>query len=501
MVGMTLANVLQMDPHDNSAYEKTLAMIQVYDRLVEMRSDDNTKLAPLLAKSWRFDDGGNLTLELREDAVFHSGRKVTAEDVVYSLCRPLQARLNAGSDYRPIGFTPENVGQLITAVDEHTVQIKRPGEISLLILMYSALAQPSGASLDKKLVLSNEKDGDFGRAFLKNNEAGGGRFTLGRWRPNELILLDRFDDHWMGPSAMRRIIVRNIPEAESQRLQLVHGDIDLAYTLNTTDYAALDPDPAIDVQKVVGDGYYHLAINTDHPILGKPDVRRALRSLIPYDGLQQSVMTYFGVPWHWPIAKGDLGAMPTDLPVAYDVAKAKELLAKAGHPDGFEVEILTLAQPPFADIATAFQQAAAPAGVKVKVTQGGGTIVYGQMRKRTFEMVVGRALGGHYGDPQSNVSNSMYNPDNSEKSALQNYAWRCGFQDKELNRLIEEAAGELDDGKRVQLYRTIQERYEELGPPFLLIGQRIDPFAVRADVKGIVGSPSWTTRWDLAEKS
>ena len=69
-----------------------------------------------------------------------------------------------------------------------------------------------------------------------------------------------------------------------------------------------------------------------------------------------------------------------------------------------------------------------------------------------------------------------------------------------LNEMIEQAAAELDDGKRAELYRQIQLRYVELGPPYHMVGQRIDPFAIRSDVKGVVGHPSWTTRWDLANK-
>lgn len=501
VVGMTLANVLQMDPHDNSAYEKTHLMIQVYDRLVETRADDDTKLEPLLAESWSFEPNGDLVLRLREGAVFHSGRKVTAEDVAWSLQRPLLASLNGGNEYREIGFTPENVRQLITAPDERTVRIAKPGRQSLLIFMYGVLSLPSAAVLDKQLVLANEKNGDFGADFLKTNAAGGGRYKLNRWNPNEVVLLDRFDEHWLGAAPMWRIVVRHIPEAQAQRLQIERGDIDMAYTLNVADYAALDANPEVDVQKVVGDGYYHIALNTNHPILGKPEVRKALRYLVPYDGLQKSVMSYFGQPWHRPIAQGRLGGDgQPDLPVAYDPARAKELLAAAGYPGGFEAEILTLSQPPFAEIATAFQQGAAEAGVRLKITQGGGTVVYGQMRKRTFDMVVGRALGGRYGDPHSNVSNSMYNPDNGESSSLQNYAWRVGFHDPQLNTMIEEAAAEADQAKRLDLYRAIEARYEELGPPFVMVGQRIDPFAVRAEVKGVVGSPTWTTRWDLARK-
>jgi peptide/nickel transport system substrate-binding protein len=501
IVGMTLANVLQMDPHDNSAYEKSHVMIQVYDRLMEMRADDESKLEPLLAEKWEFDERGDLIITLRTDATFHTGRKVTADDVVYSLHRPLLASLNGANEFREVGFTPENVKDLITAVDERTVKIARPGEMNLVILLYAGLAQPSGAILDKEVMEANTKNNDYGADFLKTNSAGGGRFKLNRWNPNEIIILDRYDDHWMGPSEMRRIVVRHIPEAQAQRLQLERGDIDMAYTLNVSDYAAMDENPDIEVQKIVGDGFYHIAMNTNHPILGKPEVRKAIGYLIPYDGLQKSVMTYFGQPWHWPIARGRLGAMPEDLPVEYNPDKAKEMLAAAGYPDGFELEILALSQPPFAEIATAFQEGAAAAGVRIKVTQGAGTVVYGQMRKRTFDMIVGRALGGKYGDPHSNVSNSIYNPDNTEASALQNYAWRCGFQDEQLNHMIEQAAAELDDAKRAELYKQIQLRYVELGSPYHMVGQRIDPFAVRGEVKGIVGHPSWTTRWDLATKA
>ena len=501
VVGMTLANVLQMDPHDSSSYEKTHITTQIYDRLLEMNPEDESELRPLLAESWEFEENGDLVMQIRDDAVFHSGNPVTAEDVVFSLQRPLLASLNAANEYREVGFTPENVEELITAEGEHTVRIRRPGDMNLIIFMYSALQKQAGAIVDKQLVMENEVDGDYGNSFLQNNEAGSGRFTLNRWNPNEIIVLDRFEDHWMGPSEMSRIFIRHIPEAQAQRLQLERGDIDLAYTLSPTDYAALDANPDIEVQKVVGDGYYHLALNTDHEILGDPKVRRAIRHLIPYEGLQESVMTYFGQPWHWPIARGKLGAMEEDLDVSYDPERARELLAEAGYEDGIELEILALSQPPFIGIATAFQEAASAAGVDINVTQGGGTVVYGQMRQRDFDMIVGRALGGRYGDPHSNVSESMYNPDNTEESSLQNYAWRASFQDEQLNEMIEAAAAELDEETRAQMYYDIQMRYEELGPPFLMVGQRIDPFAIRADVEGVIGHPSWTTRWDLAVKN
>lgn len=500
VIGMTLANVLQMDPHDTGSYEKTHISTQMYDRLIEMNPENESELLPLLAESWVIEENGDLVLQLRQDAVFHSGNKLTAEDVVFSLQRPLLGALNTGNAYRDVGFTPENVEELISAEGDYAVRIQQPTEMNLVIFMYSALAQIEGSIVDKQLVLANEVDGDFGNAFLKNSDGGSGPFSLNRWNPNELIVLDRFDDHWNGQSQMKRIFVRHIPEAQAQRLQLEQGDIDMAYTLSPSDYASLDANPDIDVQKVVGDGYYHLAMSLDSEKLADPNVRRAIRYSVPYDGLQDSVMTYFSQPWHQPISKGKLGAFEEDLPVSYDVEKAKALLAESGYADGLDVELLTLSQPPFIDIATAFQESAAAAGVNVTITQGAGSVVYGQMRQREFDMIVGRNLGNKYGDPHSNVASSMYNPDNTVDSSLQNYAWRTGFYDEELNGMIETAAAELNEDTRSEMYRNIQRHYEDLGPPFVMIGQRIDPFALRTNVKGVIGHPSWTTRWDLAVK-
>lgn len=500
IIGMTLANVLQMDPHDTGSYEKSNIATQMYDKLLESDPKDESKLNPLLAESWSFADDGSITFKLREGAVFHSGNKVTAQDVVFSLQRPLLAQLNTGADFSENGFTPENVAQLITVVDDRTIKISKPSKMNLQIFLYSVLAQVSGSIVDSKLVQQHATNNDFGNAWLKTNDGGGGPFKLNRWNPNEILMMDRVDGHWGGTPKMRRIVLRHIPEAQAQRLQIERGDIDMAYTLGPADYAALDANPEIVVQKIVGDGFYHLGLNVNHPILGKPEVRKALAYLVPYDGLQQSVMTYFGTPWHRIVAKGKLGAYPEDLPVAFDPAKAKQMLADAGYPNGFDLEVMALSQPPFSSIATAFQEGAAAAGVRVKVTQGGGNVVYGQMRKRTFDIVVGRALGGKNGDPHGNVSGAIYNPDNGPNSPQQNYAWRTSFQDEKLNQMIEAAAAEGDPAKRAELYHEIQDRYEDLGPPFILVGQRIDPFAVRADVKGIVGSPSWTTRWDLATK-
>ncbi|WP_250133990.1 ABC transporter substrate-binding protein, partial [Escherichia coli] len=80
-----------------------------------------------------------------------------------------------------------------------------------------------GSIIDSQTALENEKDGDLGGAWLTLNSAGSGPFKLTQWKSNEYIILTRNDDYWGEKAKMMRILMRHLPESQSQRLMLEKG--------------------------------------------------------------------------------------------------------------------------------------------------------------------------------------------------------------------------------------------------------------------------------------
>ena len=116
--------------------------------------------------------------------------------------------------------------------------------------------------------------------------------------------------------------------------------------------------------------------------------------------------------------------------------------------------------------ATAIQATLAQAGIEAEIISGSGEQIYGAMRERNFELLVGRGGGGQLPHPDSNLRALVYNPDNSDEAKLTNFqGWRTSFFDPELNAADRRGAGRGRPGEAGgRCTRRIQERIEEVVP-------------------------------------
>jgi len=189
--------------------------------------------------------------------------------------------------------------------------------------------------------------------------------------------------------------------------------------------------------------------------------------------------------------------MPSTVPdpgYKLDIPRAKKLLAEAGYPDGFDTTLRVLADQPFLNIAIAVQSTLMQAGINAKIITGTGNQIYGAMRERKFDMLVGRGGSGVEPHPHSSLRALVYNPDNSDEARLTNFqGWRTSFYDKPLNEMIDKALLERDPQKQVADYQQIQVRYDQLIPALLPLSQMVDSVVVRNEVKNFQSHPSATT--------
>jgi peptide/nickel transport system substrate-binding protein len=500
VVGFTMTNLLTLDPAAITGREAVQVLTNIYDGLVSLDPVNRSAVNPRIAESWMVgDDKRTITFKLRKGVKFNSGNPLTSADVVWSLTRVLKLNQSQASYWKAHGVTAENAAEVFKAPDPETFVLRLPQETDPQIILYTLGIVGCGSIVDSKLVQENAKGDDLGSAWLNTNSAGSGAFVLRSWRSNEALILDRASNSGK-QSALKRIVMRHIPESQTQRLMLEKSDIDIAYTLAAPDLNALQNADGVKVQSSGGSGYYYIAASMKDPTLANPKVRLAIRSLIDYEAINRTIMPFYGTSHQRPIQKGFMGALP-DLGYKLDPAKAKALLAEAGYPEGFKVTLRTLSEAPFQNLATAIQATLARGGIQAEIITGSGDQIYGSMRRREFQLLVGRGGGGQIPHPDSNLRSMVYNPDNRDEAKLTNYqGWRTSFFDAELNKQIETALIEPDKAKQTKMYEDIQTRYAEIVPAIQPISEVVDSLAYRSDVQNLVINPAWSTDLSVVSK-
>ena len=188
------------------------------------------------------------------------------------------------------------------------------------------------------------------------------------------------------------------------------------------------------------------------------------------------------------LPKGFLGAV-NDNPYKLDVAKAKELLAKAGLPDGFSVTMDVRSTQPITGIAEAVQTTLAQGGINVEIIPGDGKQTLTKYRARQHDIYIG-VWGPDYQDPHTNAQTFASNPDNGDEAASKTLAWRNAWETPELGRQVDAAILEQDTAKRAALYEAMQKTVMETSP-FVTMFQQTEVAALRANVKDFVLGPSF----------
>ena len=495
IIGFSMNNLLSLDPAAATGNDVVELAANLYDYLIELDPQTISKMQPGLAESWKVSaDGRSITLALRKGVKFQSGNPLTAEDAAWSLQRVLKLNLAMASPWKSYGFTAQNVDKAVRATDATTLVIDLPEPTDPKMVLYTLATSVSAVVLDRKKVLENEKNGDMGAAWLTTHAAGSGPFSLAEWRAKDALLMNRFDGYWRGPAKLKRVIMRHMTESQSLRLMLERGDLDVASGMSVPDIESMKKNAEAVVSPVRRGTLYYVAVSMKDPKFADKRVRLAIRNLIDYEGINNTVMPNYGVFHQRPVPLGLAATLP-EPGYKLDVAAAKKLLTEAGFPNGFKTTIRVLADPPFINIATSLQATLAKAGIEASVLSGTGNQVYGAMRERNFEILVGRGGGGVEPHPHSSLRALVYNPDNSDAAKLTNFqGWRTSFFSPELNQLIEKAEVERDEAKQTAQYQEAQKLYDAQVGAIQPISQMVDTAVLRKDVRNYVGHPSATTR-------
>jgi len=481
-------DVISLDPAEVFEFTASEVLGNAYQGLVGYNVNDVSDIFGVVAEKWEIsDDGKTFTFTIRPDMKFASGNPITAEDAVYTLQRAIKLDKSPAFILTQFGFNADNVDAMIRKTGDMTFEFEMDQAYAPTLVLY-CLTATVGFIVDSELVKSNEVDGDFGYNWLKTNYAGSGAFSIRDWRANEAIVLERNDNYSGEAAPMARAIYRHIPETATQRLLLEQGDIDIARNVGAEEIDALSSNPDITVESGVKGSIYYLGLNQKNENLAKPEVRQAMKYLVDYATIADTIMKGKVITHQAFLPRGFLGALE-ETPFSLNVEKAKELLAEAGLADGFTVTMDTRNTNEITAMGQAIQQTMALAGITMELIPGDGQQTLTKYRARNHDIYIGR-WGPDYQDPHTNADTFARNPDNSDDAASKPLAWRNAWDIPDMTKKADAAVLEADADARAQIYIDLQKEHQETSP-FVIMFQEIEVLARRNNVENFIIGPSF----------
>lgn len=305
-----------LDPHQTVAAGTREVLFNIFEGLVKPNSDG--EMIPAVAKKYTLsEDGTTYTFTLREGVKFHNGQTVTAEDVVYSINRC--AAVPEGQE-KPLVAAFSAV-KSVEALDEKTVAVTiAQRDLEFISYMTAAIIPADYENQDTAPV-------------------GTGPFRFVSRTPQQDFVMERFEDYWGAPAWLDKVTYKICENADALVMNLNGGSIDLCAHLTSAQASQLNQN--FQVLEGTMNLVQAIYLNNQAKPFDNQLVRQALCYAIDRQGIMDMVAdghgTAVGSSIYPAFTKYFLPELVDKYP--HDVAKAKELLAQAGYPDGFDMTI------------------------------------------------------------------------------------------------------------------------------------------------------------------
>jgi peptide/nickel transport system substrate-binding protein len=287
--------------------------------------DRNGKVQPGLASSWSSDDGQTWTFKLRTDVNFHDGTPLQAQDVVGTF----QYYANPANKAR---FASQFANATFAAPDPATVMVTLPTTVWSFPAEVALALVVKGRQIDPN-------DPQSMTNYMQNSPVGTGPYKLVNFKPSDTIQYDAMPSGFVsprGPAAIQTLIFRQIADSATRLAALRAGDIQLDYDLP---YDSMDQLKQQGYTVGIDPGTNEVSLNLDTSSGPTQDVRvrQAINYAIDKTGIVNSLRGGVGVQDGQLLSQQVLGHNPNIQPYPYDPAKARQLLADAGYPNGFDI--------------------------------------------------------------------------------------------------------------------------------------------------------------------
>ncbi|MEO3791623.1 ABC transporter substrate-binding protein [Nonomuraea sp. B10E15] len=443
-----------LDPQKQGDLPSMNVLINVFDTLTVRDTDD--KLVGGLAERWESKDDKTWRFHLRRNVTFHNGEPCDAAAVAYSIERLIN----------PDTQSPIVELRLVTGaevIDPHTVDLvtKEPDPIL-----------PAKLSLFGGVIVPPKHIKEKGEKAFAEHPIGTGPFTFERWQRDSQITLKANPDHWNGKPAVEQLVFKIMPDPSSSLAALQSGEVDIVTGLTPDAAQQLGDAPGFKVVTRPGVRTFFVSLDTEEGPLKDKRVRQALNHALDVDTLITSVLN--GAAERTPtfIPKQAFGFDPAIQPYQHDVAKAKSLLAAAGHPDGFALKLSSSTADK--DIAQAISGQLAEVGVKAEVSLLDPATFKGRLVSDNR-----KALGEMYF-----VGNSGWTMDASSnlQSFVRHDRRQSRWNNPKADALVDKEEQSVDPEVRQEAFTELQKMLIEESP-FLYLYQASILYAVSDKVQ------------------
>ncbi len=460
------------------------------------------ELRPALATDWEPDaDATAWTFTLREGVTFHDGTPFDAEAVVFNFER--MANPDFAYGFREEGITypmfpnifggfaddPDTIWESVEAVDDMTVlfRLKQPAPLFPNYLAAVSMGIASPAAIREHGASDGTPD---------VGSVGTGPFQFSDWQPSQRITLVRNENYWGEQARMSGVIIRFIQD-ETQRLaELQAGEVDFTINLSSDARETLADNPELEVTSPPPFNVAYLSINMTNEPLDDPRVRHAIAHAIDKQAILEGFYGGVGSVAHDVLPDGLAWARPDDLdPYAYDPERARELLAEAGYPDGFDMVTLpdgsqiplelwympvsrTYYPDPQA-IAEAYSSYLADVGIEVDLRTEGWNAYLANWNAGEKDGLVMLGWLGDYSDP-NNFLRSLFGP---------GVVQEAGYENEEVFALLQEASTASSRAEAAALFQEAG-RLINQDLPRIPIVHAPPVYAHNAALSGWVPSPT-----------
>jgi peptide/nickel transport system substrate-binding protein len=441
------ADPASLDPHEQLSGATLQLSHLVFDPLVRFRQD--LTLEPRLAKSWERIDERTTRFHLRDDVKFHSGRTLTAEDVVWTV-----DRLKRSPDFKAL-FEPFEGAK---AVDDHTVDLITKGPYPLVLNLATYIFP-----MDRKFYTGTDERGarkdavvKHGSSFASSHMSGTGPFIVTSREQGVKLELKRFDDYWDkdSPGNVDEIVFTPIKEPATRVAALLAGDVDFIAPVPPTDLRRVESADCCTLVTLPSTRVLTFELNQDRVAAFKdPRVRRAINDAIDREAIAKKIMRGQATAAGQLSPPGYAGHDPALTP-RYDLGEAKALMKEAGYEDGFSVTMMAPNNRYIGDARIAEAVAAMLAKINIKVDLQ--TMPKAQYWQRFDERAADIMMIGWQSDTQDSANFYEFlvmTPD--EKTGYGQYN-AGNYSNPEVDRLTLETQTMTDPKERAKVLKRIE---------------------------------------------
>lgn len=460
----------------------------IFDRLVdvEVGTDGNSKIVPSLAESWDIsDDGLEYTFHLRQGVKFHNGNDFTAEDVAYTFHRMLtvEGGVNTefidqikGADELLAGETDTLEG--VEVVDDYTIKVTLKEPFAGFL---ASISSPGVSIYDSE---ATEAAGDqFGMDPAVT--VGTGPFEFSSWSFNNQLVLTRNEDYWKGASGLPGVVIKIIPDTETQSMMFESGELDildLDYAADSVDrFTETYPDQIVQGPRV---GIVYFTMNFNKEPFQDVRVRKAVQMSIDRQAILDALYGGRGQVEQGIFPHGLIGFNPDQEEIKYDPEAAKALLAEAGYADGFDMEIA-------ADSSASDTMTMALEIVSDQLAEVG---IRAEIKNYDESTWLETRKSGELGSFMSTWSADYNDPDNfiytffgnEEKTRIRS----INYPDTEVMERVAKARTIVNENERLAEYKALEEKIIHEDAAWVPMFSRLHLFAVSKRVQGF--APLWS---------